>query len=86
MKILLGKGQLNTTELAQEAGSNYVNTLKRLKKLQDEGILEQRLYGKTRLFRFNEHSPKANAIIDVLQVWEQQTLWEDRATSYEDLL
>jgi len=42
-----------------------------LKVLEDEGILQHKVFGRIRLYRLNEHSPKANAIRNIMEVWEQ---------------
>jgi hypothetical protein len=39
--------------------------------LEDEGILQQRRYGRIRIYKFNEVSPKARAVLNLIDVWGQ---------------
>jgi len=38
--------------------------------LEDEDILQHKVFGRIRLYRFNEHSPKARAVQNLVEVWE----------------
>jgi hypothetical protein len=42
-----------------------------LKLLEAEGILQQRVYGRIRMYRFNDRSPKAIAVQNLIEAWEQ---------------
>jgi len=70
LKILVQMGELNVSEIARRLGVNYVTTSKHLKILEDEGILRQKLFGRIRLYRLNENSPKARAVQNLMEVWE----------------
>jgi hypothetical protein len=39
--------------------------------LEAEGILQQKVYGRIRMYKFNESSPKAKAVQDLIETWEQ---------------
>jgi len=71
LKILMQLGELNVSEIARRLGVNYNTTSKHLNVLEDEGILQHKVFGRIRLYRLNEHSPKANAIRNIMEVWEQ---------------
>ena len=71
LKILVQMGELNVSEIARRLGVNYVTTSKHLRILEDEGILRQKLFGRIRLYRFNENSPKARAVQNLVEVWER---------------
>ncbi|MDH5374867.1 MAG: winged helix-turn-helix domain-containing protein [Candidatus Bathyarchaeota archaeon] len=70
LKILAQVGELNVSEIARRLGVNYTTTSKHLKILEDEHILQHKVYGRIRLYRFNEHSPKAKAIQELMETWE----------------
>ncbi|MBX5329085.1 MAG: winged helix-turn-helix domain-containing protein [Candidatus Bathyarchaeota archaeon] len=70
LKILTQVGELNVSEIARRLGVNYNTTSKHLKVLEDEGILQHKVFGRIRLYRFNEHSPKARAVQNLVEVWE----------------
>ena len=71
LKILAQMGELNVSEIARRLGVNYNTTSKHLKVLEDEDILQHKAFGRIRLYRLNEHSPKTNAIRKLVEVWEQ---------------
>jgi len=71
LKILNDLGQLNVSDLARRLKINYSVTDEHLCLLESEGILKQYLYGRIRLYSFNETSEKAKAVQNLIQVWEQ---------------
>jgi ArsR family transcriptional regulator, lead/cadmium/zinc/bismuth-responsive transcriptional repressor len=70
LKLLYRLGQLNTSDLARRVGTNYAYTLKHLSVLEKENVLEQRLSGRTRFFRF-ANGPKAQVTMKFLEEWER---------------
>jgi len=68
LKLLWKFGQLNTSDLAHRLGSSHLATLRHLTLLKEEGIVTQRMSGRTRFFRF-AHTMKAKATIKLLEVW-----------------
>lgn len=73
LKILHIVGELNGSEIARRLGVNYVSTSKHLRILEDEGILQRKMFGRIRLYRMNEQSFKARAVQNLIDVWEHQT-------------
>jgi predicted transcriptional regulator len=71
LKILTQMSELNVSEIARRLGVNYNMTSKHLKVLEDEGIIQHKVFGRVRLYRLNEHSPKARALQNLIEVWEQ---------------
>lgn len=72
LKILSQVGELNISEIARRLGVNYKITVTHLKILENEGIVQHKTFGRIHLYRFNEHSPKATAIQNLLEVWERK--------------
>jgi len=70
LKMLMQVGELNVSEIARRLGVNYNTTSKHLKVLEDEGILQHKVFGRIRLYRLNEHSPKARALQNLMEAWE----------------
>ncbi len=71
LKLIDKLGQLNVSDIARRIKMNYSATDEHLKLLEAEGILQERTYGRIRLYRFNEVSPKAKAVQNLIEVWEQ---------------
>ncbi|MDI6904633.1 MAG: winged helix-turn-helix domain-containing protein [Candidatus Bathyarchaeia archaeon] len=70
LKILAQVGELNVSEIARRLGVNYKTTNKHLKILEDEGVVQHKVFGRIRLYRFNERSPKARAVQNFMEAWE----------------
>jgi predicted transcriptional regulator len=71
LKILAQLGELNVSEIARKLGINYQTTIKHLEVLEAEGILQHGKFGRMRLYKLDEHSPKARAIQALLDVWQE---------------
>jgi DNA-binding transcriptional ArsR family regulator len=69
LKLLFKLGQLNTSDLACRLGANYETTLRHLTMLEKEGVVTQRVSGKTRFFRFT-NTLKARGVMKLLEEWE----------------
>jgi predicted ArsR family transcriptional regulator len=63
--------ELNISEIARRLGINHNAASKHLQVLEEEGILQQKVFGRIRLYRIKENSPKAKAIQNLIETWEQ---------------
>jgi Mn-dependent DtxR family transcriptional regulator len=72
LKILHEVGELNVSEIARRLNVNYVSASEHMKILEKENILQHKLFGRIRLYRFNDQSPKAKAVQNLIDIWEQQ--------------
>jgi DNA-binding transcriptional ArsR family regulator len=71
LKLLSRLGSLNVSDVAKRIGLNYSATNEHLRLLEAEGILVQRVYGRIRMYRFNDASAKAKAVQNLIEAWEQ---------------
>ena len=71
LKLLFQCSQLNTTDLARRLGANYAVTLRHLILLKNEDVVEERLGGRTRFFRF-KNSLRTQTVSRLLKEWESQ--------------
>jgi len=71
LKLIYQLGQLNVSDVARRLKLNFVSTSKHLKLLESEGILQERTYGRVRMYRFNDGSAKTKALQNLLDVWEK---------------
>jgi DNA-binding transcriptional ArsR family regulator len=69
LKLLFQCGQLNTSGIAQRIGTNYEAAMRHLTLLEKEGLVTQRLSGKTRFFRFAT-TLKARVVMKLLEEWD----------------
>ena len=71
LRLIARLGALNVSDIARRINLNYSTTNQHLKLLEAEGILQQRVYGRIRMYRFNDRSPKAIAVQNLIETWEQ---------------
>ena len=71
LKLIARLGTLNVSDIARRIGLNYSTTNEHLKLLEAEGVLRQTVYGRIRMYRFAEASPKAKAVQNLIETWEQ---------------
>ena len=72
LKILNNVGELNVSEIARRLKINYVSTSRHLQTLEDEGIVQHKMFGRIRLYSMNELSQKAKAVQNLIAIWEHQ--------------
>jgi DNA-binding transcriptional ArsR family regulator len=73
LRILVQVGELNGSEMARRLNINYVTASKHLETLENEGILIHKAFGRIRLYRLNEISPKAKAVQTLIETWETKS-------------
>ena len=71
LKLIYKLGQLNVSDVGRRLKLNYASTSEHLKVLESEDILQERTYGRVRMYRFNEGSAKAKAVQNLIDAWEQ---------------
>jgi len=71
LKLISRLGELNVSDIARRIGINFTTTSRHLQILEQEGILQQRVYGRIRMYRFNQASLKAKVVQNLIEVWEQ---------------
>ncbi len=71
LKLIARLGELNVSDVARRIGLNFATTSKHLQLLEGEGILQQRTYGRIRMYRFNQASAKSKAVQALIEVWQE---------------
>ena len=71
IRILVEIGELNISEIARRARLNYATTNHHLSVLEDSGIVRHKNFGRIRIFRFNEESPRARMIRELVDGWDK---------------
>ncbi len=71
LKLVARLGELNVSDIARRIGMNFTSTNRHLRVLEEEKILQERTYGRIRMYRFNQASAKAKAVETLIDVWEK---------------
>jgi predicted transcriptional regulator len=61
---------LNVSNIARQTGGSFTATAENLRVLEAEGILKVHVYGRVRMYRFNEGSARAKAVKNLIETWE----------------
>lgn len=72
LKLIYTLGSLNVTDVARRVKLNFTSTAGHLRILEAEGILQERTYGRIRMYRFNEGAKKAKAVAVLIEAWEEK--------------
>ncbi|MCX8195914.1 MAG: helix-turn-helix domain-containing protein [Acidilobaceae archaeon] len=71
LRALLRDGHATVTRLARETGLNHSRLLQHLRALQKLGILEERRYGRIRLYELNYKDPRVGALREAFELLEK---------------
>jgi DNA-binding transcriptional ArsR family regulator len=71
LRLVARLGALNVSDIARRINLNYSTTNQHLKLLETEGIIQKRVYGRIRMYKFRDGSPKARVVQNLIEVWEQ---------------
>lgn len=71
LKMLMKVGELNVSEVTHRLNVNFAAASRHLKALEAEGILLHKKFGRIRLYRINEQSPRARAVLNLIETWER---------------
>ena len=62
LKVLAERGELNISDITRRANLNHATTSSHLKRLCELGIVEEKRFGRIRIFRLKREDPRAWAI------------------------
>ena len=69
LKLLYKLRQMKTADFQKRLGASYTITMQHLTVLEKEGVITQRLSGRTRFFRF-ANTLEARAVQRLLEEWD----------------
>ncbi|MEN2999489.1 MAG: ArsR family transcriptional regulator [Acidilobaceae archaeon] len=71
LRILLKEGHATVTKLARESGLNHARLLQHLRALERMGLVEERRYGRIRLYEIRYKDPRVGALKEAFEVLER---------------
>ncbi len=69
LKELALAGELNVSELCRRAGLNHSTTKAHLHVLISAGLVEEKCFGRIRIYRYRLEDVRARAIKSLLELW-----------------
>lgn len=71
LKLLLEEGQVNITRVVKETGLHHRLVVKHMNELKSMGLVEERRYGRLRLFEVDMTDPRISALRDMMRSIEE---------------
>jgi DNA-binding transcriptional ArsR family regulator len=69
LRILAEEGELNVSEITRRSRLNHTLTLKYLDTLKSEQLLDEKRFGRIRIFKYRWDNPKAKALSHLFDVY-----------------
>ncbi|MHA1321915.1 MAG: ArsR/SmtB family transcription factor [Candidatus Helarchaeota archaeon] len=74
LKILAKEGELNISEIARRAHINHNSTRYHLNFLVKVNILQEKRFGRIRIYRFRMENIRVRAIKNLFEIWDDSNL------------
>ncbi|MHA1835967.1 MAG: ArsR/SmtB family transcription factor [Candidatus Odinarchaeia archaeon] len=71
IKILVEEGELNISEIGRRAHLNHSTTLQHLNFLIKIGLVQEKKFGRIRIYRLKEENIKARALRNFFTLWRE---------------
>jgi DNA-binding transcriptional ArsR family regulator len=71
LKIMLETGELNISEITRRSGLSHSATARHLEFLTKSGILTEKRFNRIRIFRIDQASPLAGALVKFYSDWKE---------------
>ncbi|MFO7796010.1 MAG: ArsR/SmtB family transcription factor [Promethearchaeati archaeon] len=72
LKLLAFKTELNISAIIKKTNLNHKNVDKHLKYLKKVDLVQQKNFGRIRIYRFKEENIKARSFKNFLKIWEEK--------------
>jgi DNA-binding transcriptional ArsR family regulator len=69
LKLLAEVRELNISEIARKTNTAYVSADHHLKLLKEMGLVEEKVFGKIRIFRFRDEDMRCQTLRRFLEDW-----------------
>ena len=72
LMLLAETNELNITEIMKNVGLNHSGINSHLKQLEEAGLVEQKRFGRIRIYKYRDEDPRAQALKALIQVWNNE--------------
>jgi DNA-binding transcriptional ArsR family regulator len=73
LKILALREELNISKIVEETGSNHTSVSNHLRYLISKGFLQEKSFGRIRIYRYRTENILANNLKQLILFWEEWT-------------
>ncbi|MHA1269501.1 MAG: ArsR/SmtB family transcription factor [Candidatus Helarchaeota archaeon] len=71
IKLLAKENELNISEIIRRTRLNHKITTQHLKVLKDANIIQEKIYGRIKIYRFRSEDFRVKAIKNLIEIWEE---------------
>ena len=64
-------GEANLTEIARQTGQSYTPTARHLDQLVEAGVVQEKNYGRVRIFRLRIETERVRKLRELIMEWDQ---------------
>lgn len=69
LKELAESNELNISELCRRVGLNHNTTKSHLKALVDSGLIEEKIFGRIKIYRYRKEDIRARSLKNFFELW-----------------
>lgn len=69
LKVLSKRLELNISELCRQVGLNHTSTKLHLQILIKSGLVEEKVFGRIKIYRYRIEDMRARALRNLLEIW-----------------
>lgn len=69
LKVLSRSSELNISEICRQVGLNHTSTKLHLQILIKSGLVEEKVFGRIKIYRYRIEDMRARALKNLLEIW-----------------
>jgi predicted transcriptional regulator len=70
LKILANENELNISSIIKKAHLNHKNVITHLKYLKQVNLIQEKKFGRIKIFRYKKENLKAKSFKNFIEIWE----------------
>jgi DNA-binding transcriptional ArsR family regulator len=68
--VLAPSNELNISEICKRVGLNHSTTRAHLNVLMDSGLIEEKVFGRIKIYRYRNEDMRARSLRNLLELWD----------------
>ena len=77
LKTLALNQELSITQIIKKTRLNHTNALKHLQYLKSFNLVQEKIFGRIKIFRFRIENIRAKSLKTLIEIWEEETSFND---------
>ncbi|MHA1454263.1 MAG: helix-turn-helix domain-containing protein, partial [Promethearchaeota archaeon] len=72
LELLAKKNELNISEIIRRTSLNHSSATRHLKSLEDLGFIQEKIFGRIKIYRFRSEDINARALKNLINLWGEE--------------